>query len=35
MISNIYPLIIGPAIAMGMVGATVGYKIGHRISSID
>jgi hypothetical protein len=35
MISNIYPLIIGPAIAMGMVGAIVGYKIGHRITSID
>jgi hypothetical protein len=34
MISNIYPLIIGPAIAMGMVGAIVGYKIGHRITSI-
>lgn len=35
MISNIYPLIIGPAIAMGIVGAIVGYKIGHRITSID
>ncbi|MBV9176892.1 MAG: hypothetical protein JO297_07620 [Nitrososphaeraceae archaeon] len=35
MISKIYPLIIGPAIAMGMVGAIVGYKIGHRITSID
>lgn len=34
MISNIYPLIIGPAIAMGMVGAIVGYKIGHHITSI-
>jgi hypothetical protein len=35
MISNIYPLIIGPAIAMGMMGAIVGYKIGRRITSID
>jgi hypothetical protein len=35
MISNIYPLIIGPAIAMGMIGALVGYKIGHRITCID
>jgi hypothetical protein len=35
MIINIYPLIIGPAIAMGIVGAIVGYKFGHRITSID
>jgi hypothetical protein len=35
MISNIYPLIIGPAVAMGMIGAIVGYKISHRITSID